>query len=295
MSARPLLFGALLVVAAGVALVSRARAPQPYSVPALTELLAQPARPGPGPAEPLPASLWRGLLAAPFADGPAAAPRLALGQVWAAPTVASLAAARAGELLALEAEGPEGRTGTPLWRALLDGPATERGATLVLALHGCRHATDAAAGPILEDTYHARLSLAQALQEHARAAGLALELRGIETPVRGGVNLEVQLLGEEHALRVTFDGHPELFLRARRSFRPVAPHAAEARANLVTALRALAGEAFPELALEGLEEPAPGGVDVRIETVDGRFALLATRGAARLRGHVVQGSGPGAQ
>ncbi|HEX6886312.1 MAG TPA: hypothetical protein VF530_23255 [Planctomycetota bacterium] len=295
MSARPLVLGALLVVAAGIALVLRASAPQPYSVPALSELLAQPARPGPGAREPLPATLWQGLLAPPFAEGPVASPRLALGQVWAAPTIASLAAERAGELLALAAEGPDGPTGTPLWRALLDGPATWRGETLTLALNGCLHTTDAAAGPILEDTYHARLSLARALQEHAQAAGLALDLRGVEVPVRGGVNFEVQLLGEEHALRVTFDGHPELFLRARRSFRPAAPHTAGARANLVAALRALAGDACPGLVLEGVEQPVAGGVDLRIETVDGRFALLATRGSARLRGSILQGSGAGAQ
>lgn len=300
MAARPLVLAALLIALSTVAIVRTSRSPEGYSVRALTELLRQPARPGPGASGPLPSTLWEGLLSSPMAEHTPAGPRLALGRVWAAPTIASLAAERAGELLALPAEGPEGPTGEPLWRMILEGPSGTPGAPgerRTLALYGCRHSTDPDAGPVVEDSYHARRALARALEGHARAAGVALELRGASEPVRGGVNFEVQLLGEEHAILVTFDGVPGRWYRARRAFRPIAPHADEARQNLVSALRTLAAAdpRYAGLEIVGAESAVQGGVDVRVETVDGRFAFLATRAGARLRGSLVTGSSPGAQ
>ena len=296
MSARPRLSQAivpfaLLALAAALAFVRRGSATEPYSVAALTHLLRQPVQGSPGLAEAPPAQLWHALLAAPFAETSAAStdgPHLRLGRVWAAPTVATLAAEHAGELLALEAEGADGPTGLPLWRVILDGPSTQAGALPTLALYGCRHSSDPDAAPVLEDTYAARLSLAHALEEHARDAGLALTLRGIDAPAKGGVNFEVQLVGEEHAVRVTFDGHPGLAFRARRRFRPAPPYDALVRANLVTALHALAAEEarFAKLVIEGEPSPAAGGVDLRIELVENRLALSAAREGARLRGHV---------
>jgi hypothetical protein len=56
-------------------------------------------------------------------------------------------------------------------RILLDGPASERSAQgRTLKLYGCRCSADAAAGPALEDSYTARLSLAHALRAHLAAA-----------------------------------------------------------------------------------------------------------------------------
>lgn len=288
MSARRLVLPALLVLAAGLALVQRAREPEPYGEPALAVLLRQPGQRAPWETEQAPRLLGHELLSAPFVDETPAGPRLSLGRVWAAPTVAALAAREAGLLLALEAEGPEGPTGLPLWRVILEGPSTEEGAERTLALYGCRHATDPDAGPVIDDTYAARLSLAQALEGHARSSGSTVRLRGAEAPVAGGVNFEVQLMGDEHAIRVTFDGHPALAYRARRAFRPEAPHEAAVRRNLVAALRALASEdaRLAGLVIEGEEEAVHGGVDVRLEILDGRLALAARRNEARLRGSV---------
>lgn len=282
MFARPALVVTLLVFAGLLGLVQRASRPAPYSQEAVSELLGQAAQGVEGTHG---ATLAQALLAAPFAEERDGRAHLRLGHVWSAPTVARLAAEAAGELLALEAVGAEGPTGLPLWRVLLDGPATSgTGDARTLALYGCLQATDVEAGPAIEDTYVARQALAQALEQHARAAGFLLTLEGVDVPQRGGVNLEVQLQGLEHWIRVTFDGRRDLAYHARRSFRPAAPHDSAARASLCAALRAVAREEGCELVLEGEEAPLPDGTAIRLEPLDGRLTLSASRAQARLFG-----------
>jgi hypothetical protein len=286
MFARPLILLAVLGLVGVVAIVQTPKAPDPYSPAALTGLLRQPpSRSADG--QPAPhATLGSTLLNPPFATPDESGRRLELGRVWSAPTVARLAAERAGELLDLEAEGPDGPTGKPLWRVLVDGPSTQPGEPATLALYGCRHSADSDAAPAIEDTYAARQSLARALEQHARSAGLSLDLRGTDAPVKGGVNFEVQLSGERHALVATFDGHPGKAYRAWRTFRPTAPFDDAVRASLVRALRDFAAEdpAHAGLELEGIESPVAGGVDLRIELLDGRLQLTAQRGLARAHG-----------
>lgn len=282
---------ALLGVLAAVALVRRAVDPDPLSPAALGQLLEQPldSQPGSPQSEPIPA--WRALLEQ-FAERTRGGLTLRLGNVLADPTAARASAESAGELLALEAEGPEGKLGLPLWRAILAGPVLERAPQRTLKLYGCRHSARADAGPALEDSYHARLSLARAL--HALATeepgSEPLTLSGEHAPMRGGVNFEVQLLAETQSVVVTFDGHEAAPLSATRAYRPGAPNDARARANLVQVLRARAAAAGLG-ALTVVDAPLqdPQAVDVRIERIGVRQSMLARRGATRVATHRVLG------
>jgi hypothetical protein len=246
-----------------------------------------------------PASLLAALLAHPAATRTADGVTLRLGRVLADPTFARAAALAAGELLALEAVGPDGPLGKPLWRAILDGPVlqTEDGVR-TLRLYGARHSADADAGPALEDTYHARLALAAALRTHAASepGATPLVLRGEETPVKGGVNFEVQLVGTRQTLTVTFDGHRDApLLYATRDFaRTDSPYDARARASLVAALVAGATELEPPVALviDGKEAAVAGGVDLRLEDFGSRVALVASGSERRLSSFVERESCP---
>lgn len=305
MQAKPLVLVALLGVLLGVALVGRSDPSDALSEVSLGRLLESPLdTPGTPDDAPRP-PFWKALLEHPALTRAPEGMTLRLGRVLADPTSARLAAERAGELLALEAEGPHGKLGVPLWRALLgacqDGPAmqhNEQGRTL--ALYGCRHSADADAGPALEDTYTARLALAQALSEHAlsEAGAAPLALLGQTAPVRGGLNFEVQLLGEVQSVVVTFEGNTAPPLTAARSFRPEAPNDVRARANFLAALRTrLAAEGLGPLHVQGEESPLANGLDVRIEELEGRLDLIATgAGGKRLATHRRSSeSGPGSQ
>jgi len=283
---RRLFLVAPLVVLAALAALPRPTSEQ-LSARSLAELLTLPIDAVPGVKADADAPvLWQALLAGPAAT-PAAnggAPTLRLGAVHTDPTVARLAAREAGALLELEVDSPSGGK-TPLWRALLAGPASRReGAGTVLRLNGCRHSADADAAPALEDTYTARLALGQALRELAASdpALGALTLEGEELPVRGGANFELVIDGRRHGLVVTFDGSDAPALRVERDWRPEASNDDEARASLVRGLRALA----PALVIEGELEPALGGVDVLLENFSDRQGLVARApGARSLRVH----------
>ena len=266
--------------------------PTPDRLSALSagELLARPVDPPPGvaPASDAPA-LWRELLRSPAsAEGGLT---LKLGRVLADPSAARLAAEQAGELLRQPAKNAQGELGLPLWKAVLDGPATtrENGAP-VLKLYGCRHSADADAGPVLEDTSAARLALARTLRELAAGdpAYSGLTLAGEETPAHGGVNFEVQLVGDRHSVQVSFDGHDAAPLTAERMFRPVAPNDDAARQSLVRGLRdeSAADASLAGLVIAGEDAPVPGGIDFRLERFGERQTLSArVEGAATLRVH----------
>src|SRR6185503_8876477 len=179
MHIKPAVLVVLLAVLASVALVRRRGEPDVLSAPALALLLEQPLDAPPKAAPDAPAGdgtpAWRALveqLAETTPDGLT----LRLGRVLSDPTAAHASAESAGELLALEAEGPQGKLGQPLGRAILAGPALEAGERNALKLYGCRHSALPEAGPAIEDTYCARLSLAQALRAHAAAEPGSLPL-----------------------------------------------------------------------------------------------------------------------
>ena len=297
MRARFVILLCIVLTLAGLAVVERSQAPDPLAQGTLEAMLARPLEAsssrGPAPAEGTPQPLfWRALLAR---SGTVADERttLRLGLVLADPSAAHLAAERAGELLDLAPEDAAGDAaggpGQPLWRAVLEGPASERteqGRTL--KLFGCRHSADAAAGPTIEDSYHARLALAAALRARITAAepGVALTVLGEEVPVRGGANFEVALRGPTQSVVVTFDGQKRTPLRVSREFRPEAPNDARARANLVAALRRVAEREGLALELDGAEAPVAGGVDLRLEVFGSRLALSTTDSGARLATHL---------
>jgi hypothetical protein len=290
MQPKPALLVALLAVLLAAALVRRNAAPNALSEASLAALLACPLDSAGPRDEGSRAPFWQALLEHPAVTRTATGVTLRLGRVLSDPSAARLAAESAGELLALEAEGPQGKLGVPLWRAVLDGPSTQKSAHgRTLALNGCRHSADADAGPALEDTYSARLALGSALGELALSepgAG-ALTLLGQKMPVKGGVNFEIQLLGDVQSVVVTFDGRPAPSLKATRTFHAQAPNDARARANFVAALRArLEAEGLGKLTVEGETSPVADGLDVRIEEYGGRVALVATRGGGgRLATH----------
>jgi len=287
MRTRLLLLGTLLLLAAAVAVVRRGLGFDPYAPARIAALLERPLDPRPG-APRDPRTLAEALFAPPFAERTAEGTRLRLGALLADPTPAQASAACADELLALEAVGPEGPLGVPLWRALLDGPAVEPGADATLRIYGCRHGADAASGPALEDSYTARVALARALHDHARADGRRLTLLGEQSPLKGGVNFEVALVGATQSIEVTIDGRDVPPLRASRPFHAVTPHLEGARASLVQALRARAAAdaTLGPLVLEGAEAPVPEGVALHLEWFGGRLALSARHGGARVGAHL---------
>ena len=292
MRSRLVLCVALFAVLATAALVRRAHEPDLLAPSELALLLEQPPDPAPGSPASDAVPAWRALLEQ-FAQRTAGSLTLRLGRVRADPTAARASAESAGELLALEADGPQGKLGLPLWRAILAGPALEPGPEPKLRLNGCRHSALPDAAPVLEDTYCARLSLARALRTlAAREPGVAsLTLLGEHVPVRGGVNFEVQLLAESQGVRVTCNGQESLW--ATRPYRPTGPNDARARTNLAQVLRTRAADAgLGTLTIEDAEPGAEGGVDVRIEVLGQRQSLVARRGATRLAVHRTLAAAP---
>src|SRR6185436_987641 len=264
--------GALLALVAGLAIVWRGGRPDLLAADSLRALLEQPLDPLPGaPATTTPA--WRALIDA-FVEHGEGGLTLRLGRVLADPTTARASAECAGELLALEAEGADGKLGQPLWRVILSRATFQPGDERTLDLYGCRHSALPEAGPSIEDTYFARLSLARALRELAATDRDArpLVVHGEDVPVPGGVNFEVTFSGGVQSVSVTFDKRPTPPLRASRPFEAVAPNDARARAALAQVLREVAArEGLGELAVERAE-PLSSGVDVRIEEYGGRLS-----------------------
>lgn len=273
-----------VVLLSSVALVARGRGSDPYSSRRVTTLLeAAPTRqPKDAPGAP---SVWRALLEHPLVERTPEGLTFPLGRLQADPTVARSAALAAGELLALPTRNPDGTPGEPAWRVILASSAarTENGRRLV-KLNGCRASALPDAAPALEDTYHARLSLAAALERLAREAGEPLELEGTETPVQGGANFELMLLDGRQFLALTFAEGPERSWTVEREFQASAPNDARARTTFVTALRDLAASdpSLPPLTVVGAEAPAAAGIDVRLEQLGGRLSLL-TPGSQGLR------------
>ncbi len=244
------------------------------------ELLALPIRAAPGSRDEGPRPpLWRALLDSPAAERRGSELVLRLGEVRADPTPARLSALQAGELLRLPAEGdPSAR---PLWRVILDGPAVERTPDgLVLRLYGCRHSADPRLAPVLEDTYVARLSFADTLaslaREHPQYSPLVIE--GRETPVKGGANFEVQLIGDQHMVAVTVDETELEPVYSKRLFRAVTPNDTRLRESLARGLEEAARATADGAALriEGRDSPAENGVGFRLEYLGALQTLVAT-------------------
>ena len=277
------------VLLASVALVARARTSDPYDAKHLTALLEAPLTPRPGE-EGTPSPLWRALLEHPLVQRTPEGLTFPLGRLQTDPTVARAAALSAGELLALPTRTPEGTPGEPAWRVILASSAarTENGRRIV-KLNGCRHSALPDAAPAIEDTYHARLSLAAALESLAREAGEPLELEGVEAPAQGGANFELMLLDGRQLLELTFAGGPERRWSVERKFQAVAPHDPRVRREFLEALRTLAARdaTLPPLTLQGLETPSAAGIDVRLEQLGGRLSLLTpTHQGRRLSAYV---------
>ena len=285
MRVRAVVLASLVTLLAGLAIVvGRSGRPDPLAPESLKALLAEPPDPPPG-APPVAGATWEKFLDT-FAEHTDAGLRIRLGHVLADPTAARASAEHAGELLALEAEGAEGKLGQPLWRVIVAGLDAQPGAERTLDLHGCRHSALPEDGPVIEDTYVARLSLARALRELA-AGERPLVVRGEDTPVAGGVNFEVLYMHGVQSVSVSFDKSPTAPLRASRPYHPETPNDARAREALVQALREHAAAAgLGTLAIEPPETPS-AGVDVRIEEFGDRLSLVACRGSQRLATHRV--------
>ena len=266
----------------------REESPERLSARSAGELLLLPVGEAPAPGGPdARAPLWRTLLERVATRGADGRTTLALGRVSVDPTVARLAALEAGELLRLKvgsepASGAED-TREELWKLVLDGPAAERtDEGLVLRLYGCRHTADVAAAPVIEDTWFARLALAEAFREiageHPEVGRLVIE--GDQVPVKGGANFELQLLGDRHGVQFTVDDSDAEPLLAGRRWRPVPPNDALARAELVQGLLANARNDpdYAALEIDGVEQPAEGGLDLRLESLGG-IQTLACSGA----------------
>ena len=274
-----------LVLAAGVIRLWPRPTPQELSARAAGELLALNVRRPPagaaadaasGASEELP--FWRALLEGPAATRSDGVVTLKLGRVHADPSAARLAAEAAGELLELTVVTPAGTV--PLWRAVLDGPAAARSSEgTALKLYGCRHSADPETGPLLEDTYAARLSIAREFRRLAETSPdhRPLTIEGEHTPVAGGANFEVQFRAGEQTLVVTVDRQALEPLSVRRSFRAEPPNDAVARGSLVQALRARAAAdpAYQALRIEGEASPVGGGVDLRLEWFGEHQSLVA--------------------
>jgi len=265
-----------LAVLASVALVARHSSSDPYSAAHLTALLEAPLTRSPQDASAAPA-LWRALLEHPRVTRTPEGLHFPLGRLQADPTVARAAALAAGELLALPTRTPEGTPGEPAWRVILVSSATrhEDGRRIV-KLNGCRASATREAAPSIEDTYHARLSLAAALEALAREAGEPLTLEGTEAPVAGGVNCELVLLDGRQFLELTFAEGPERRWSVEREFTATAPNDARLRPAFVRALETLAARepSLPPLTIVGAETPEESGIDVRLELLGGRLSAL---------------------
>ena len=283
------------VVAAGlallacVALVARPKPSDPYSPAHLSALLEAPLTRPPGDTSARQA-LWRALLAHPRVTQTHAGLTFPLGRLQTDPTVARAAALAAGELLALPTRTPGGAEGEPAWRVILASSATRKeDGRRIVKLNGCRASATPEAAPALEDTYHARLSLAAALEQLAREAGETVTLEGVETPERGGVNFELALLDGRQFLELTFSEGPQQRWSVEREFEASAPHDARVRPAFVAALAALAAETpgLPPLTIVGTDAPAEAGIDVRIEQLGGRLsALTAASQGLRLSAYI---------
>jgi len=287
----PLIVVALLVALAAFAWVREPAAPDPYSVANLERLLDEPLERLPGSPLAAPSApgagreaFWEVLRAPPFAETGNSGPSLRLGRLLADPTRAARAAREAGALLDCPALGPDGPLGQTLAEAILASPAIEHGAQHTLKIYGCRHAADADSGPGLEDSYFARKALAAGLRERV-GDGAPLTILGEETPLKGGINLDVRLEGELQTIEVTFDGSDTAPLRAERAFVGRGEADAGARAHLVEVLRRRAAQGEP-LRIEGADEPVPTGVELRLEWFGGHLAITALRGPHRISTHL---------
>src|SRR5688572_24026220 len=125
MAKKLLLVALLAVLAALVALVRPPRVTDPLAPETLARLVAQPVDPVPGAPAGLegPTPFWKALLAPPLVELTESGRVLRLGRVVADPSAARGSAESAGELLELEAAGPDGPLGVPLWRAMLERAA----------------------------------------------------------------------------------------------------------------------------------------------------------------------------
>ncbi len=266
---------ALLVPVGWVAL--QPSTPERLSAESLQEFLALPLPEVPiGPPPAIPTQLGEALLRGPAVEHADHERVLTLGEVSADPTPAHLAALAAGELLRLPASD-----GAPLWKHVLEGPAvehTEEGRAL--RLYGCRHSADPAAHPGILDSYTARKSIAEELLEitRSRTEYADLSIEGVDFPVKGGANFEVQLSGEHQLLQYTVDHAALEPLLVQRSWRPSAPNDDAARTSFVRGLRAFAAldGSAPPLRIEGGEAAVPGGLVCRLESVGGLQTLTCT-------------------
>lgn len=274
---------ATLLLLGSVALIARHRSSEPYSEKNLAALLAAPLTSraqGAPPEEPF----WRALLAHPSVRRTANGLELPLGRVQADPTIARAAALAAGELLALPSRDPAGKDGPPLWEVILaSSAAREEHGQRFVRLFGCRHSASAEAAPALEDSYYARVALAEELQRLALAAGKPIVLEGVEAPVSGGVNFEVAWAAGRQIIDVTFANEPRQVWSAERPFEASAPSDATARASLVAALAKLAAAdaSLGSLTLLGEESAQADGIDVRLELLGGRLSALTSASQGR--------------
>lgn len=274
---------ATLLLLGSVALIARRQASDPYSKEHLAALLAAPLTlPGDdaSPREPF----WRALLLHPRVRRVEGGLELPLGRLQADPTIARTAALAAGELLALPARDPAGQEGAPLWEVILaSSAAREENGQRFVRLFGCRHSATPEGAPALEDSYYARVALAEGLQRLAAAAGQPIVLEGLEAPVAGGVNFEVAWAEGRQLLDVTFANHPKDRWSVERPFEASATADAAARANFITALEELAASdaTLGSLTVLGKESAHPEGIDVRLELLGGRLSALTSSGQGK--------------
>jgi hypothetical protein len=261
-----------------VALIARRQAPSPYSPAHVQALLEAPLTRRAGDTtstEPF----WRALLEHPRVRRTEAGRELALGRVQVDPTIARAAALAAGELLALPSRDPAGQDGPPLFEVILASTAVreEHGQRFV-RLFGCRHSATPEGAPALEDSYHARVALAEGLARLAAEAGRPIVLEGLEAPVAGGVNFELAWGQDRQHLDVTFANRPEEKWSVERPFAASAPSDAGARAIFVAALETLAASdaTLGTLTVLGKESAHEDGIDVRLELLGGRLSALTS-------------------
>jgi hypothetical protein len=273
-----------LLLFGSVALIARQRSSDPYSQKHLTALLEAPLTRPEKEATTVSEPFWRALLAHPRVRRTETGLELPLGRIQADPTIARSAALAAGELLALRSRDPSGKEGAALWEVILaSSAAREENGQRFVRLFGCRASGTPDAAPALEDSYHARVALAEGLQRLAAAAGVALVVEGLEAPVQGGANFELAWAGGRQHLDVTFANEPQKKWSVEREFAAVAPADAAARATFVAALTELARRdaQLGPLTLLGQESAQPDGIDVRLELLGGRLSALTSSSQGR--------------
>lgn len=285
----PVLLASALLLGS-VALIARERPSDPYSRAHLRALLSAPLtkrEKDAGPQEPL----WRALLAHPRVRRSEQGLELPLGRLQTDPSIARASAEAAGELLTLASRDPDGRDGPPLFEVLLaSSAAREENGQRIVKLYGCRHSATPDGAPALEDSYYARLALAEGLERAAAEAGRPILIEGRDAPVVGGANFEVAWIDGRQVLDVTFAQEPTRRWNVSRPFEARAPHDGRARAALVAELQALAASdpALGPLTILGIEEARLDGIDLRLELFGGRLSVsTSTSQGPRLSSFVV--------